>query len=210
MEIDPEYLRSWYASLSDEALQEVDRSELVDGARTLYDIEVGRRLGLAAAHLSVAAELSDGELQMPGPEAREKPGWFDEAAEVYSLYSRLGSDTGAAVDGARQVLVAADIPCFVDVGEELPDDPDQKPEYSWRLLVPGKLAMRATNILDRDIFNEEFEALWKTHLEMLSDQEFSEAEPREIFCGLYDRIERVVKVYNDELKRRGACENELS
>jgi len=38
---------------------------------------------------------------------------------------------------------------------------------------------------------------------MLTDQELSDAEPKEIFCGLFDRIERVVTSYNDELSRRG-------
>ena len=63
--------------------------------------------------------------------------------------------------------------------------------------------MRATNILDRDIFNDDFEALWRTQLEMLSDRELAEAEPREVFCGLFDRMERVVRVYGEELSRRG-------
>jgi hypothetical protein len=63
--------------------------------------------------------------------------------------------------------------------------------------------MLATNILDRDIFNDEFEALWRTHLEMLTDQELSEAAPREIFCGLFDKIQRVVTAYSGELSRRG-------
>ena len=38
-------------------------------------------------------------------------------------------------------------------------------------MVPGNLNQRATSILERDIFNPEFEAEWKTHLEMLSDEE---------------------------------------
>jgi hypothetical protein len=63
--------------------------------------------------------------------------------------------------------------------------------------------MLATSVLDRDVFNEEFESLWKTHLEMLTDQELSEADPREVFCGLFDRIERVIGAYRDELARRG-------
>ena len=36
-------------------------------------------------------------------------------------------------------------------------------------------------ILDRDIFNDEFEAIWRAHLEMLSEQELSEAGPRKVF-----------------------------
>ena len=41
--IDPEYLRKHYAGLSGEALLAVDRGELVDLARAVYDDEVQRR-----------------------------------------------------------------------------------------------------------------------------------------------------------------------
>jgi hypothetical protein len=41
--IDPEYLRKYYAGLSDEALMAVDRSELVESGRAFYDEEIERR-----------------------------------------------------------------------------------------------------------------------------------------------------------------------
>ena len=43
MPLDPEYLRHHYASLSDEALLELDRSELVETAQKCYDEELIRR-----------------------------------------------------------------------------------------------------------------------------------------------------------------------
>jgi hypothetical protein len=43
MQLDPEYLRQHYASLSDDALLRIDRADLVDMARILLDEEVGRR-----------------------------------------------------------------------------------------------------------------------------------------------------------------------
>jgi hypothetical protein len=43
MELDPEYLRQHYASLSDEALLAVDRTELVELANMIVDEEVSRR-----------------------------------------------------------------------------------------------------------------------------------------------------------------------
>jgi hypothetical protein len=61
----------------------------------------------------------------------------------------------------------------------------------------------ATSVLERDIFNPEFEEDWRTHLEALSDQEIRVLNPKAAFCGLFDRIERVTKAYNQELARRG-------
>ena len=132
-----------------------------------------------------------------------KYAWVEEGAEVYSVDSRVGSDAGVGADTARKVLEAAGIPCYLDFCEDPPEEDGAPPTHRWRVLVPGKLNMRATSILDRDIFNDEFEALWRAHLEMLSDQELSEAEPHEVFCGLIDRIERVVRAYSDEMARRG-------
>jgi hypothetical protein len=37
---------------------------------------------------------------------------------------------------------------------------------------------------------------------MLSEQELSEADPKEVFRGLFDRVERVGRVYRDEQSRR--------
>jgi hypothetical protein len=59
------------------------------------------------------------------------------------------------------------------------------------------------SVLDRDIFNADFEAELKTHMEMLSDEELRVMEPRYAFCGLYDRLERIGRAYDEELARRG-------
>ena len=69
-------------------------------------------------------------------------------------------------------------------------------------MVPGNLNQRATSILERDIFNAEFEAEWKTHLEMLSDEEVYAMDPKAAFCGLFDRVERVTRVFDEEIARR--------
>jgi len=69
--------------------------------------------------------------------------------------------------------------------------------------VPGKLVHRAASVLDRDIFNADFEAELRTHLEMLSDEELRVMEPQYAFCGLYDRLERINRAYDEELSRRG-------
>ena len=146
-------------------------------------------------------------MQHPNKEAEssglvEKPVWYEESSEAYSVDSRTLTDLGVDAETARAVLAAAGIPCYLEFCEDPPEDSGEPPTHRWRVLVPGKLNMRATNILDRDIFNDEFEALWRTHLEMLSEQELREADPREIFCGLFDRVERVGRVYRDEQTRR--------
>jgi len=40
-----------------------------------------------------------------------------------------------------------------------------EPTHDWRVLVPGKLNLRATSVLDQEIFNPEIEAQWRAHLE---------------------------------------------
>jgi hypothetical protein len=68
--------------------------------------------------------------------------------------------------------------------------------------VPGNLNLRAMGVLERDIFNPEFVAQYETHLETLSDDELREMNPELVFVGLFDRIERVTKAYEDEMARR--------
>jgi hypothetical protein len=59
-------------------------------------------------------------------------------------------------------------------------------------------------VLDRDLYNKEFEETWKTHLEMLNDEELREMKPEVVFCGLFDRVERVKRAYEEELDRRAS------
>jgi hypothetical protein len=51
-------------------------------------------------------------------------------------------------------------------------------------------------------FNTEFEAEWKSHLEMLSDEEVYAVDPKVALCGLFDRVERVTRVFDEEIARR--------
>jgi hypothetical protein len=43
MSIDPEYLRQYYASLSDEGILAINRADLVETAQKCYDYEVSQR-----------------------------------------------------------------------------------------------------------------------------------------------------------------------
>ena len=196
MQVDPEYLREHYAALSDEALFEIDRDELVETARQCYDYEVGQRQREQPAfepEEQTHAPVVDGET----------PDWADEAAEVFGVTAFPGTTPEAAVD-ARNVLKAAGIPAFLDLHED-PEDKSPAPDFRhrWRVMVPGKLNLQAASILDRDIFNSEFEAEWKTHLETLSDDELRAVNPKQAFCGLFDRIERVTRAYKEEVAKRG-------
>ena len=218
MQLDPEYLRQHYASLSDEALLAVDRAELVEMARTILGLEVGRRKlvppqdtwrgepTISRQPDPLDEEADDDEAEVDGEThvAGEEPGWLEEAAEVYS--HAVASATAQAPDtalDARHALEAAGIPCYLDLCE-IPPEKSLSPygTHRWRLMVPYKLNLRATSVVERETFNPEFEAGWKTHLEALSDEELRAMTPQVAFCGLFDRIARVNRVYNEEIARR--------
>src|SRR4029450_10339626 len=105
---------------------------------------------------------SDGDVEAKGNpfDAGDSPDWLDEAAEVYSVAAAPGATAEDAASGARNVLEAAGIPCHLEVIET----PEEKipPANRWQLLVPGNFHLQATSTLERDIFNQEFEAGWKT------------------------------------------------
>jgi hypothetical protein len=69
-------------------------------------------------------------------------------------------------------------------------------------MVPGASILHSTSIVDRDVFNDEYESEWRAHLESLSDKELLTLDP-ELFCaGMLDRVARIKKSYADEMKRR--------
>ena len=204
MPVDPEYLREYFASLSDEALLEINREELVKTAQECYDNELSQR-ELASGP---GVQRADGQHDVAGsqheaPGAGDEPDWLEEAAEVYSRVDVPGTGPTSDVVDARDALEAAGISCYLDLFE-IPEEKSafQKPTHRWRLMVPGNLNLHAMSVLERDIFNAEFEAEWKTHLETLSDEELRTMTPRSAFCGLFDRVERVTKAYDEEIARR--------
>lgn len=198
MPIDPKYLREQYASLSDEALMEIHRADLVDAAQRCYDDELARRR--AARHEN--AESDSESLRDPLSE-EDKPAWLEDASEVFSRVDRPGALPADDIAAARDALDAEGIPCYVDLAElpQAEETPDA-PTHIWRVMVPGNLNFRATSVLDRDIFNADFEAEWKAHLETLSDDEVLDMNPELVFCGLFDRVERVTRAYDEEIARR--------
>ena len=195
MKLDTDFLRRHYAEMSDEELEAVDRGELVGAAQQIFDEEI------AAREASAPPPESARRAMAPREEEEVEQDWLEHAAEAYSSYARPGStDPSEGSVEARDVLEAAGIPCHLELIEE-PEQEDQM-RFRWRVMVPGKLIHRAASVIDRDIFNAEFEAQWRTHLEMLSDEELGVMEPEYAFCGLYDRIERINRAYEEELERR--------
>jgi len=211
MPVDPEYLREHYASLSDEALHEIDRADLVETAQQCYDYEVRQRelssrRPFAGPRLSRTPQTADERVETYGEEAEDagsKPDWLDDASEVFSRADHPGAAPATDIVDARDALEAAGIPCYLDLSDA-PEETNASPRPTrlWRLMVPGDLNLRATSVLERDIFNADFEAEWRTHLEVLSDEELRGMNPRSVFCGLFDRVERVTRSYDEEIARR--------
>ena len=113
--------------------------------------------------------------------------------------------------GAQQAADAADalrgagIPCYLEMCELPPPEETSfaAATHQWRVVVPGNLNLRATSVLEEEIFNPDIESEWKTHLEHLSDDELGEMDPQVVYAGLFDRIERITRAYEEEMLRRG-------
>src|SRR5271166_3889272 len=121
MRIDPEDLRRHYAALSDGEILDLDRSDLVEIAKEIYDDEIARR-GLdrpqvedslvEPTDVEAAADLVNPDLD--GPPAD----WLEEAACAYSTVTRQSVDYVSSVADVRAVLWAAGIPSYVTVKPE--------------------------------------------------------------------------------------------
>ena len=204
MKLDAEYLRQHYSELSDEALREIDRSELVEVARGWYDEEVARRR--LAAKPAIAAEAPDS----PDVEEEEReldpgdgttPPWLEGAACVCSYVGGYAADDFAE---ARDALEAAGVPCYVAVAKLPPESAPRGRDYEYRVLVPGGRNLEALSVVDVRVFNPQIEADWKTHLQELTDSELHAISPKVICAGLLDRAERLKRAYEDEVARRSA------
>lgn len=196
MAFDAEQLRQHYASLTDEALLEIDPSELVDAARQCLDEELRRR----RLRSPVAAQDS---APMPKPWVPEAdPAWAADAMTAMS--SAAGRDGDIPALDARAVLIRAGIPCHV--AQRDPETPGGPAIYD--LLVPPGQHLLALSILDRDFFNPQLVEDWQAHFAVLSDDELLEMDADLLVAGMRDRIERLVRAYEDELLKRGLAELE--
>jgi hypothetical protein len=225
LKIDLVYLRRHYASLSDEGLLAIDETELVNDARRIYDEELAER-GLtfqeeteesddgapgltprpSAPRPSVPRPLVPRQTGRPDDDHAElvggpEPVWLEDAASPASFVSRPGGEAAQQAAAARDALQAAGIPVYVWSGDVEPQ-PDPPKQHEFRVMVPDKWMLEAQSVLDQEIFNREVEDQWKTHFQMLSDEELRSVDPQVLFGGLTDRIERVTRAYRDELAER--------
>jgi hypothetical protein len=192
LQLDLDRVRQWYASLSDESLQEIDRNDLVEDARLCYDEELAARgLKPRSARGQPISFSTD-------------PPWLRDAVCASAFVEFPGQGASADASECQAALKAAGIPCRViqhmlDPGPE----PEPPPRFEYRVMVPGALNLHATSILDRDFFNIGLVADWRTHFATLSDEDLTALDPA-IFCaGLQDRITRLQSAYAEEMARRG-------
>jgi hypothetical protein len=200
VKIDPEDFRRHYASLSDEALLDIDANELTEIARRCYDEEISRR-GFDEAEEDAEAGLDieeDGDVEqyaMSDLDGGEKPGWLEHADVAFSLSVHPGVHNTPELEQARNVLKAAQIPYYVAIPENA-----ESPVYE--LMVPSARYLEAVGLLDTEIFNPEIEANWRTHLAALSDAELRALKPKALTVGLLDRAQRLTRAYNEEMAGR--------
>ena len=206
MPIDIENLRRYYDSLSDEALLEVDRAELVEAARNCYDQELANR-GLGEPEREDPIEPAVRRTPRERAENLDfdtggTPDWLDDAACACTFESSGGSHCADDAAHARDILLTAGIPCHISTVElEGPSTGSQRC-CEYRVMVPGALSLQATSELDKEIFNAQVEAEWRIHFEALSDEQLHALHWEVICGGLLDRIKRLKRAYDEEIARR--------
>ncbi len=205
MEIDYEELNRHYASLSDEELFSLNRKDLVETAQIIYDREIklrklenkasgAGRVQYGDERFSAADESMDDE--------SSDPNWLQDAVCVCSFAVNSGSYAAEKAAQAQAALQAEGIPSRLKATQESREESAASSYEVLNVMAPGELALHAASILDRDLFNEEYEAEWRTHLNVLSDKDLLALDP-EIFCaGLLDRVARIKKAYAEEMAKR--------
>ncbi|MEO8098900.1 MAG: hypothetical protein ABI811_14455 [Acidobacteriota bacterium] len=201
MTLDYEDFRKHFAGLSDEALEEIDRDELVELAQQAYDEAIAERgIDLEIKHIEKRSWSADSE-EVPLEETPHEADWMEHsvAAASWSLFAG-NSHTPEAAE-ARSALEAVGIPCELVRNE--PEEPGALPILELR--VPGKLSLQAISVLDQEIFNPQMVADWQVHFESLTDEELRAVNPAMLVAGLLDRAQRMKQAYEDELARRASA-----
>lgn len=134
MQVDPEDFKRHYAMLSDAALLEIDRDELVDVARACYDAELAER------------NLVPEDSQPNAPAEETSAGQVDGDLQLVGTFLSMEE-----ANFARGLLQSADVPCSLEN--------EFSAAYSGagalRLLVPASVYDRACEILEADISEED-------------------------------------------------------
>jgi hypothetical protein len=137
VQIDPEDFKRHYALLSDDALLDLDRDELVDAARPYYDAELAERK-LARPDAEGGVRSAD-----PGVDA---PSQAEDGLQLVATFLSLDE-----ANFARGLLQSADIACSLENEHGGP----------WagigqlRLMVPASAYDRACEILEFEISEED-------------------------------------------------------
>jgi hypothetical protein len=193
---DTDDLRRHYASLSDEALLELDPVDLTEIARRCFAEELTRR---RLTRYGTAAPGGDASVDGHGGE----PDWLEDAACVCAFDGGPGQQPTEQLEQAENILASANISYFVHATQEEISARSPQPRYRFELMVPAALNLRAVSLLDQHLFNPELAAEWVTHFEMLTDEELSALDLDDLTAGLLDRVERLSKAYEDEREKRG-------
>jgi hypothetical protein len=152
----------------------------VEAARACYDHELAQREPLTV-------------VRGAPPHAAEEETGPAEAACVCAFAVVPEKNSSADAENAG-------IPYYVELHPVEPD-PTPPPESEYRVIVPSTLNLRAASVLNQEIFNEQAEADWQTHVENLPDDELF--DKKEILLGgILDRVARISKVYDEEVARR--------
>lgn len=216
MRIDPEDLRRYYESLSDEGFLDIDRSDLAPVAQGIYDQEIARR-GLdhppeqemeafqrplpifkVGADRDIASELR------ADTDAGPPPVWLEDAVCTWSADIYPNGDymvTGAEVQTALQ---EAGIPNRIVVKPPDPEPPStsHRSHSLYCVMVPGERGTHAYSVVERKVFNRMAEAEWRSQLQAFSDEELRALAPEDFWGALLDRAERMKRAYLDEVARR--------
>jgi hypothetical protein len=156
MSLDLNALKQHYSILSDNALLAIERADLVDAARQLYDAEIESR-GLAEelAELEPAPD-SEEQVDEALSETHALTGWESEPVVVGRF--QFASEVKVAVDK----LEAAGVPNHLERA-----DPKEDPQQRFQLQVPATLAEQARSIL----YDKETTEDYVAHFDELTDEE---------------------------------------
>jgi hypothetical protein len=200
MQVDRSELGKHFASLNDEELLNLKQEDLTVTAQEIYALEMAsRRLTktLAAKSKIEQGEASFTDRNRGSDDKPVDPDWHHDGVLVSAFADQPGSNASEKTSKAQASLHAAGIPSHLRVERKFEESFD-----TMEVLVPIQYAMHATSILDRDVINDEFEAYWRDHLGMLSNEDLLMLDP-DVFCaGMLDRVERLKKAYSLEISKR--------
>jgi hypothetical protein len=205
MQIDLGELAKHFASMTDEELFEQKREELTETAQKVYDREIAHRVrnrAFAPRTKDNKVEASFSEYNSPDEDEDPDPDWHQDGTVACSFVCIPGNNAMEMALKAQVTLQAAEIPSHLRRRRDLDPGGEPEPSETLEVLVPVGLAVHAASILDRDLFNDEFETHWRDHLSMLSNKDLMALDP-DIFCaGLMDKLARMKRIYADEMAKR--------